>query len=94
MTAAESAGFHLGGLALRDEQDPLQIVLERGRWHAARCQREIEAVRHAIHEYLNERAEPVPYLHLHTAALVHLSDRHALLEPGEEVEEALRSVTR
>ncbi len=90
--AAEHAGFHLGGLALRDEQDPLQIEWNEVEGEQPASPRELEAVRRSIHEYLIERAEPVPYLHLHTAALVHLSDRHALLEPGEEVEDSLRSV--
>jgi hypothetical protein len=90
-TAAESSGFELGGLALRDEQDPLQTVWLRRDSSPAAFSRELAPVREAIEAHLNARAEPASYLRIHLSALAKLTARHALRAPEEPLDEALRS---
>jgi hypothetical protein len=91
LTAADSSGFQLEGLALRDEQDPLQVVWTQTDAPRPASKRELKSVRRSIDEHLNQRAEPTPYLHLHTAAVAHLAVIGALKAPDEELEDALRS---
>jgi hypothetical protein len=91
MLAMNAADFHLKGLALRTEHDPLQLTWERGE-HLARDTSELttDIPRRAMEDYLEERGEPARYLHLHAAALVALIDSHALRQKDEELDEAFR----
>ncbi len=89
--AIKAAGFDLKGLALRTENDPVQFVWERGE----HLEREAEppdadAVRAAIEEYLAARGEPVRYLYIHAAALLALTEAHALKKRHEEFDSAFR----
>ena len=92
LTAAEAAGFDLISLALRTQNDPIQI-----NWaHGEQLNREanelnIEDVRAAIQSHLVERGEPASYLHLHAAGLIALVESHALKQKTQEFDEALRA---
>ena len=91
LTAAGAAGFDLKGYALRTIHDPVQLVWERGE-HLKReaGPAEVETVSKAMRDHLVERGEPASYLHLHAAALLALSERHALRQQEEEFDTALR----
>jgi hypothetical protein len=91
LTAASAAGFDLKGYALRTAYDPVQLVWERGE-HLRReaTLPEAEDVCKALQDHLNERGEPASYLHLHTAALLALTEKHALKQKEEEFDAALR----
>ena len=92
LTAASAAGLDLKGMALRTDHDPLQVVWTRGE-HLKRqgAQPDIEVVRDAMIDHLTERGEPATYLHLHTAALISLNELHALKQPDQEFDAALRA---
>lgn len=92
LTAASAAGFDLKSLALRTENDPVQIVWSRGE-HLKREIGEVnvEGVGAAIHAHLTERGEPASYLHLHAAGLLALTEAHALKQKEQEFDEALRA---
>jgi hypothetical protein len=89
--ATRTAGFVLKGLAMRTENDPLQLLWERSE---PPLQEEntpdLDAVRLAMEEYLAGRGEPVRYLQLHTAGLLALSEAHALRKRKEDFDIALR----
>jgi hypothetical protein len=93
LTAASAAEFDLKGVALRTEHDPVQILWERGE-HLVREAQEPEAVTvwKAMEKYVRERGEPASYLHLHAAALLALTEAHALKQPHQEFDEAFRAV--
>jgi hypothetical protein len=89
--ALNAAGFNLKGAALRTEHDPLQLLWERGEHLEREAEPpDVEEVRRAMAEHLAARREPARYLQLHTAALVALSEAHALQQRGQEFEAALR----
>ncbi len=90
LTAADLTGFDLKGLALRTEQDPMQILWTRSDATRSPFTRDFEPVRRAISLYLTECDEPASYLHVHTAALTALAEAHILKNPQEEFDEALR----
>lgn len=90
-TAAEASGFQLEGLALREEHDPLQAVWTETEAAGPASLGELNSVRRSIQEHLRRRAEPVHYLHLHTAALMDLAANRALGGAGEPLEETLRN---
>lgn len=91
LTAASAAGFDLKGYALRTEHDPVQLVWERGE-HLKReaGEADIEIVGKAMQDHLFERGEPATYLHVHAAALLALTESHALKQKDEEFDVALR----
>ncbi len=91
LTAASAAGFDLKGYALRTANDPVQLVWERGE-HLKReyAPPQAEQVCKAMQEHLIERGEPASYLHLHAAALIALTEAHALKQKDEEFDAALR----
>jgi hypothetical protein len=93
LTAAGAAGFDLQSLALRTEHDPIQLVWRRGE-HLKRevSNANIDDVRSAIYEHLNERGEPASYLHVHAAGLISLSETHSLKKKNQEFDEALRDI--
>lgn len=92
LTAASAAGFGLKGLALRTEDDPIQIVWERGEHLKHEVDKpDVEIVHKAIKEHLTERGEPASYLHVHAAGLIALAELHALKQANQEFDEALRS---
>lgn len=68
--AARQAGLALLGLALRGENDPIQI-----HWEAmasprpARLPLDVNAARRLLRAILEKRGQPLPYLHLHALAL-------------------------
>jgi len=92
LTAAGAAGFDLKSVALRTEHDPMQIIWARGE-HLKRetNQPDVEVVRDAILLHLTERGEPASYLHAHAAALIALTENHALKQKEQEFDEALRA---
>lgn len=89
-TAADAAGFDLGGAAMRTEDDPLQTLWTRGDSNRARFTRDLEPVRRAIGLHLAERGEPARYLYVHTAALIELTAAHQMKNADEEFDDALR----
>ena len=91
LTAASAAGFDLKGYALRTAYDPIQLVWERGE-HLKReaGMPEVETACKAMQDHLAERGEPASYLHLHAAALLALTESHALKQKDEEFDAALR----
>jgi hypothetical protein len=92
LTAADAAGFELKSLAMRTEHDPLQIGWERGeQLHREAGKPEEALLRSAIHGHLTARGEPASYLHVHAAALIALTETHALKRPDQEFDEALRA---
>jgi len=91
LTSANAAGFDLKGLAIRTEHDPIQISWQRGE-HLLRetGKPDLETVRFAITDHLNQRGEPASYLHIHAAGLIALNQDHALRQPDQEFDEAMR----
>lgn len=91
MTAISGAGFDLKGLAVRTQDDPIQFLWARGE----RLKREVQSssvteLRGVMIDHLGERGEPASYLQLKAAALQRLAEAHALLQPGQDMETALR----
>jgi len=79
MLATASAGFDLQGIAIRTRHDPLQLLWQR-RAFTLRATEEFDrtSIGRAMQAYLEERGEPVTYLHLHAAGLSALAENHAL----------------
>jgi hypothetical protein len=72
MLAAAGAGLELSGLTLRTRHDPAQLLWHRRAFaHADTEPPEIDpqGIQQAMQEALQERGEPLSYLHLHAAAL-------------------------
>jgi hypothetical protein len=92
LTAASAAGFDLKSVAVRTEHDPMQIIWMRGE-HLKRETNEsnVEIARAAIASHLTERGEPASYLHVHAAALMALTEAHALKQKDQEFDEAFRA---
>lgn len=68
--AARASGFTLRGLAMRSEPDPIQFLWVReGKQRPARLPLNANYARKALRQILEQRGEPMPYLHLHTAAV-------------------------
>ena len=91
LTAASAAGFDLKSVAMRTENDPIQILWTSGeplRRQANEARK--EDIREAIRAYLVERGEPATYLHVHAAGLIALAESHALKQNDQEFDEALR----
>ncbi len=88
--AIRSAGFVLKGLAMRAEQDPVQLLWERSEPLQEANAPDLEVLRAAMQEHLAERGEPSRYLHLHTAGLLALAEAHALRKAKEDFDVALR----
>ncbi len=92
LTAASAAGFDLKGLALRSEHDPIQMVWERGEnLKRQAASPEAGVICTAIETHLKERGEPASYLHVLTAAVIALEEAHALKQPDQDFDVALRS---
>lgn len=92
LTAASSNGFDLQGLALRTQHDPIQILWQRGEHlHREAGGSNVDLLRKAMEAHLIERGEPAGFLHLHSAALITLVEQHALKQPNQEMDEALRA---
>ena len=89
--AINAAGFGLKGFALRTEHDPVQFLWERGE-HLERgaVAPDPEILHSAVEEYLAARGEPVRYLNIHAAALLALTNSHALKNRNEEFDSAFR----
>ncbi len=89
--AMNAAGFVLKGASLRTEHDPLQLLWERGE-HLEResDDPDVDMLRASIEDALQARGEPVRYLHLHAAALLALTEVHALKKRREDFESAFR----
>lgn len=92
LTAASAAGFDLQSLALRTGHDPIQLLWTRGE-HLKRQTNDphVDSAREAMHAHLVERGEPASYLHVHAAALIAISESHALKQKEQEFDEAIRS---
>lgn len=68
--AARLAGFDLSGLALRGEQEPIQIHWKKAeKPRPARLPLDANYARKTLREILETRGEPLPYIHLHALAL-------------------------
>jgi len=89
LTAANAAKFSIQSVALRTEHDAVQII-----WKNEQKQKtkntSADVLQIALQEYLISRAEPAPYLHVHTAGLIALAEADALKKPEYEFDEALR----
>ena len=92
LTAADAAGFDLRSLALRTQNDAVQINWARGE-HRSPDNNVMNAdnVRNAIYSHLSERGEPASYLHVHAAGLIALAESHTLKQKDQEFDEALRA---
>ena len=89
--ATRAAGFVLKGLALRTENDPVQLLWERSEPPLQEVNApDIDAIRATMEEHLAARGEPIRYLQLHTAGLLALTDAHALRNKKEDFDVALR----
>ena len=77
--AAGSAKLELEGLALRGEQEPVQIL-----WHTLEKARpanllpDVHFLRKAMRDYLQERGHPAAYLFVHASALAALAEKGML----------------
>lgn len=94
LTAAADSGFRLDGLAVRDEHDPIQVLWVQIDDHSRAAQStrgELHSVRDILADHLMRRAEPAPYLHLHSAVLAYLASIRALKPPADSLEDALRN---
>ena len=92
LTAADTAGFELKSIALRTQNDPLQINWARGEpMNRETNELDIANVRAAIKSHLTERGEPASYLHVHAAALIALVESHALKQRSQEFDESLKA---
>ena len=79
MLAASSSGFKLQAIALRREDDPVQIHWQKRAFsHQETNQIETSSLTQALTNYLKKRGEPVSYLHLHTASLAHMAANQCL----------------
>jgi len=93
LTAANAAGFELKSLALRTQNDPIQINWSRGeKPNRDTNELNLEKVRAAIFSHLAERGEPASYLHVHAAALIALAAAYSLKQKDQEFDEALRAI--
>ncbi len=83
LTAASAAGFDLQSLALRTEHDPIQLLWKRGEHLKPEANdANVEDVRAALYDHLQERGEPTSYLHAHAAGLISLIASHSLKKKG------------
>ncbi len=91
-SAASASGFSVQSVALRTEHDAVQVV-----WKSEQKQKmqsmDPNVLQNAIQEYLTTRGEPATYLHVHTAGLIALAEAHALKQPEQEFDEALRKTS-
>ena len=81
LLAAAGSGFDLSGLALRTRHDPVQILWQRRAFsHVDKEPPRIdaEAVHRAVVSALQERGEPAPFLHMHTAGLTAMANDHTI----------------
>jgi hypothetical protein len=79
LLAAQTAGLELSGLALRGEQDVVQIHWRKAeKLPRAASSPDANFARKSMREYLKKRGEPAPYLHLHAAALAALAEKGML----------------
>lgn len=85
--AASATGLEINGLAMRSELEPIQILWEKenensfARIPAKRkkpLSLDANYARKAMREILAEHGEPMPYLHLHAAALAALAQKGML----------------
>lgn len=79
LLAAGASGFDLRAIALRSSHDPLQIHWQRRAFPRQEARPlETASLVEAVRGYLEKRAEPVTYLHLHAVCLASLADNHCL----------------
>jgi hypothetical protein len=89
--AMNAAGFVLKGASLRTEHDPVQLLWERGEHFEREADEpDSEMLRAAMEDMLTARGEPSRYLNVHAAALLALTEAHALKKRKEEFEPAFR----
>ena len=91
-SAASASAFSLESVALRTEHDAVQILWKCGQKQAVQ-NTDVNILQTTIEEYLAARGEPASYLHVHTAGLIALAEAHALKQPGQEFDEALRTTS-
>lgn len=95
LAAGTIGGFRLHGLAMRTPHDAAQIEWRRGeRLHHDFAQADVSAVRAAAREHLTARGEPAVYLPLHAAAIVTLTENHALIRPRQSADEVVREAAK
>jgi len=79
LLAAGSSGFDLHAIALRSSHDPVQIHWQRRAFSRQEATQVDDAsLVDAVRCYLEKRAEPVTYLHLHSACLAYLAENRCL----------------
>lgn len=84
LLATQSSGLTLHGLAMHGEAEPLQLLWKKaalpgGRNEAPKTQApDASYTRKSMREILEKNGEPMPYLHLHTAALAALAEKGML----------------
>ena len=98
--AAHAAGLDVNGLAMRSEPEPIQILWKKaatpiplpggrpGRGLKKSLPLNTNYTRKSIREILEANGEPMPYLHLHAAALVALAEK-GMLQFSDEALSAL-----
>ncbi|MCC7118274.1 MAG: hypothetical protein IT310_07085 [Anaerolineales bacterium] len=89
LSAAQSAGFKLQGVAARTAHDPVQIL-----WQSAQKEKangiNLESVQSAMRALITARGEPASYFHLHLAGLIACAESNSLKPPTLEFDETLR----
>jgi hypothetical protein len=78
LLAAQASGLELTGLALRNEQEPLQIHWRKSEKMPRSLALSVNFIRKAIRVFLEKRGEPAQYLHIHAVALAALAEKGML----------------
>jgi hypothetical protein len=79
LLAAGTSGFDLRAIALRSAHDPVQLHWQRISFARQEADPLDEsALLESLRTYLEDRAEPVTYLHLHTACLAYMAENRCL----------------
>ena len=81
LLAGAAAGYDLGGVAIRTNHDPVELLWQRRAFSLS--DREPPAfddqqLSQSLISTLQERGEPSPYLHLHAAGLAAMAAQHSL----------------
>jgi hypothetical protein len=97
LLAAHSTGWEINGLAMRGEQEPIQIHWKNSPPAGKKGSRKKKpltpasiTIRRAMRAILEKRAEPMPYIQLHAATLAALANKDML----ELSEDALASLEK
>lgn len=78
LLAAQASGLELTGLALRNEQENVQIHWRKAEKLPAKLTPDLNFIRHTVREYLTRRGKPASYFHIHAAVLAILTTKGML----------------